>query len=304
MLRALVQRAVPGLLAVGACLAQPPAFDVASVKLVDPAGPFVYSTGGPGTKDPGRIRLGRATMQSLLVTAYGVQWDQVAGGPGWVSDYRNLYQIEATMPPDTTKAQYQAMLQGLLAERFHLAVHHETRNFPGYELVVAKGGPKMQESIQRPKTEGDSVPAFPKVDKDGHFIGPMTVISSGAYRQTAEGESMAELAADLGSAMLSMALGADMTSNSPRPRVIDKTGLTGKYNFKLEFDCPGCRGRSAMSLAPPSLGGAETQAASPGSGLPGIFAAIERLGLRLEKVKDVPLDVIVIDRVDRMPTAN
>ncbi len=61
----------------------------------------------------------------------------------------NRYEITATMPPGTTKEQVRLMLRNLLVERFHLAVHHEARNFPGYELTVAKDGPKLKESIPR-----------------------------------------------------------------------------------------------------------------------------------------------------------
>lgn len=95
-----------------------------------------------------------------------------------------------------------------------------------------------------------------------------------------------------------------------RPRVSDKTGLTGKYNFILEFSCDGCVGSGNMATRRGSVGppqGDVSAAASDqsGGGLPTIFTAVEKqLGLRLEKVKDVPLDVIVIDHVDKVPTEN
>jgi uncharacterized protein (TIGR03435 family) len=68
--------------------------------------------------------------------------DQISG-PGWIRDFSgpDLYEIAATMSPDTTKEQFQLMLQNLLAERFHLVVHHETRMFSGYVLSVARGSP-------------------------------------------------------------------------------------------------------------------------------------------------------------------
>jgi uncharacterized protein (TIGR03435 family) len=115
--------------------------------------------------------------------------------------------------------------------------------------------------------------------------------------------------------MVSEALEADFLADAtaPRARVIDKTGLTGKYDFSLEFYCAGCRGPRAIVATLPLLA-ARAQADSPpaaaanepeGGGLPNIFAALEKqLGLKLEKVKDVPVDVIVIDRVDKVPTEN
>jgi uncharacterized protein (TIGR03435 family) len=70
----------------------------------------------------------------------------------------NNYTIVATMPPETTKEQFQKMLQNLLVERFHLVFHHETRNFPGYELVVDKGGPKFKEVTPTQPTNPDAAP--------------------------------------------------------------------------------------------------------------------------------------------------
>jgi len=125
---------------------------------------------------------------------------------------------------------------------------------------------------------------------------------------------MAELAASLGS-FVSQERGADFRADqtAPRARVVDKTGLTGKYDFTLEYSCLGCRGIDIPANLP-LLAAAQAQAeASPtpaasepeGGGLPGIFVALEKqLGLKLEKVKDVPVDVIVIDRVDKLPIEN
>src|SRR5580658_5828440 len=130
------------------CSAQPPTFDVASVKAVDLAShPTFGNSGGPGTGDPGRIHFCCVGMYSLLMRAYDVQVDQISG-PAWIMDNMgpNLYQVDATMPAGTGNAQYQLMMQNLLATRFHLAIHRETRKFPGYELVVAKDGPKLKVS--------------------------------------------------------------------------------------------------------------------------------------------------------------
>lgn len=103
-------------------------FDAASVK---PAGPFVPGEmggmrGGPGTGDPGRITIPRATLSDLLARAYDVWLDQISG-PAWLNDRSaDAYRIDATLPPNTTTEQFRLMLQNLLAERFHLRLHHET----------------------------------------------------------------------------------------------------------------------------------------------------------------------------------
>ena len=123
-------------------------FEAASVK---PAGPFVPGEmgsmrGGPGSGDPGRITSARATLSDLLARAYDVWLDQISG-PAWLNDRSAYaYRIDATLPPKTTMEQFRLMLQNLLAERFHLRLHHETKTRPGYELVVASGGPKLKES--------------------------------------------------------------------------------------------------------------------------------------------------------------
>ena len=122
-------------------------------------------------------------MFSLLMRAYDVQIDQISG-PSWIMDNMgpNLYQIDATMPPDTTKAQFQSMMRNLLTERFHLEVHHETRNFPGYDLVVAKNGPKLEESMRDPEALIPDTPQPPRRGSDGYLMltpGPQMVTSLG-----------------------------------------------------------------------------------------------------------------------------
>jgi len=307
-----------GSLIAGLSLAQQPAFDAASVKLVGlPTRVERANTGGPGTTDPGRIHWCCSPMITLLTKAYDVQTDQVSG-PAWIFDFMgtNQYLIDATMPPETTKAQFQSMLQNLLAERFHLVAHHETRNFPGYELVISKDGPKLKAAVHDPNVPPDAPPARPTIGKDGRMQFPpgpqMTEqFARGFIRVEAREKSIADLMSGLGS-MITQALGVDLMTDisAPKARVTDKTGLTGKYDFTLEFACEGCRGLGAMAANLPIFAGraqADAPAASEpaDSGLPNIFVAFEKqLGLKLEKVKDVPVDVIVVGHVDKVPTEN
>jgi uncharacterized protein (TIGR03435 family) len=292
-----------------------PQFDAASVKVFDAQGSVpMGQRGGPGSSDPGRITFGRTILMQLLAKAYGVPTDQISG-PAWMSDFMgpNQYSITATMSPNTTMEQFQVMLQSLLVERFQMKVHHETRNFPGYELTVAPGGPKLKETAQA-DTSDPAAPAMPKFKPDGSFNfppGPQTATTEGkgTLRAQYQARTMAYFAARLGN-MVSRALGND--TNVAQPRVADKTGLTAKYDFSIEFDCQGCAGLSALMRANlPLLAGrggdepAPQSATDPGSGLPNIFNALEKqLGLKLVKVKDVPVDVIVIDHVEKVPTGN
>jgi uncharacterized protein (TIGR03435 family) len=300
-------------LAASCSFSQPTSFDTASVKVVDLTKPPTGGiSGGPGSSDPGRIHFGRATMEQLLERAYGVASDQVSGPP-WISDFmgKDFYEVTATLPPGTTKEQFQIMMQNLLAERFHLVIHREPRNYPGYELSIAKDGPKLKESAPDPAVAADAAPQHPTFAKDGSIVlprGPQALVtmSAGKLKLKYQEQSLTTFVKNLG-AMVSQTLGVDaMELRTPRARVIDKTGLSGKYDFTLECACAGCRGLSGMMGDLPKLREQTATAANPEpNGLPNIFVALEKqLGLNLEKTRDVPLDVIVVDRVDKVPTAN
>src|SRR5579863_4018667 len=173
-----------GCLSIAVSSGQQPSFDVASVKSVILAShPVFGNSGGPGTADPGRIHFCCVAMFSLLMRAYDVEIDQIIG-PSWIMDNMgpNLYQIDATMPAGTTKAEFRLMMRNLLVERFNLAVHHEARNFPGYELLVAANGPKLKESASDPGAAAADTPETPKRRADGSVIlppGPQMLTSLG-----------------------------------------------------------------------------------------------------------------------------
>jgi uncharacterized protein (TIGR03435 family) len=284
-----------GLLLRVVCLAHGPTFDAASVKLSDSDVHHATYSGGPGTSDPGRIRY-HIDMVALLQGAFGIQVDQIMGGPAWLGDFSavSFYDIDATMPASTTKDDAEKMLQNLLAERFHLAFHRETRNAPGYELVVDKGGSKLKEAASNP-----SVATNGEMGPDGFPAAPGTRVfgySPGAHQRRKYQEyTMANFATSLGF-LVGRAQGKPVEINgSFQPRIFDKTGLTGKYTFILDYNCPACAPLAAAS--PP-------QDTDPG-GLPDLFRAIQKqLGLRLDKAADLPMDVIVVESLDKIPTAN
>jgi uncharacterized protein (TIGR03435 family) len=156
------------------------------------------------------------------------------------------------------------MFREILVERFGLKVHHETRTLPVYALVVAKGGPKMTASKPQPN-DPDGMPGNPGV------------LNTSLGRETGRGALIEFLAEDL-----SDALGR---------KVVDKTGLTGRYDFTLTWapdDDAAAMGSSASSGAPQG---------------PSLFTAVqEQLGLKLEPVK-APVDVVVIDHLEK-PSEN
>jgi uncharacterized protein (TIGR03435 family) len=261
-----------------------PKFDVASVKVVDNSrlgrpGGGGRASGGPGTSDPGRFSDPVDTMLGMLMKAFGVESGQILGPAVQPRVGASFYEVMATMPPDTTKPQFQAMFQNLLAERFQLVVHHETRMFPAYELVIDKGGSKLKETAAQPD---DGPPTGRRVTTGYVGVGNIEM----------NGKTTEDLARQLGMA-LRIGQGIQTQNvNLPIPRVVDKTGLTGRYTFNLEFSQPGPPG---FTPAP----------GSPATDLPDLFVALrEKLGLRLNKTQGVPVDVIVVDSLDSVPTAN
>jgi uncharacterized protein (TIGR03435 family) len=245
--------------------------------------------GGPGTADPERITDSRATLQMLIREAYGMDFDQIQG-PGWIAEER--YDIIAKVPPGSTKEQVKLMLQNLLEERFKLAYHRVTKDFPVYELTIAKAGSKLKENTDTslaPTRPGDS--RLPP-DRDGFpqfppgKSGSASAVVNGLNRQTSQGMPLSMLIFELGAR-----LGSTTGPNTYAPgRIVDKTGLTGKYDFKLEY------------AGGPVIGGA--LAPSDPSGGPTYIEAVEKqLGLKLTK-STAPFDVLVVDHAEKTPTEN
>jgi uncharacterized protein (TIGR03435 family) len=247
-------------------------------------------------------------MAELLGEAWGVEADRIEA-PKWARDLTGptFYTITATMPAGTTKQQFQAMLQNLLAERFHMVAHHETRNFPGYDLVIAKRGPKLNPSTPAAQNADSGPRTFGEHRLLNLPPGPGVTGTSGKGFQWVkyQEQPMEKLASDL-SSLIRRARGDDYGAVTPRVR--DMTGLTGRYDFTLGFSCLSCLGAAAMMgrfSGVAARGGEPPASADLDSGLPDLFSALEKqLGLRLVKAKEVPVDVIVIDHLEKIPTEN
>ena len=258
------------------------AFDAASLK---PSGPQSIrgSDGGPGSRDPGRFTFGSAALRELLGLAYGlVDYQQQVSGPGWIDTEK--YDIAVKIPPGTTKEQFQRMLQSLLAERFKLGLRHETKMLPVYELVIAKNGPKLKESVETTLAIGASAnkPASDH-DENGFPILPVGIpgfVTSMGPGQTSHWTAIQQ----------PMSVFARMLSNTTASgrTVIDKTGLTGKYDFHLYYDMrlPGTPADADDSAAPILLDALQQQ-----------------LGLKLADAK-APFDVVVVEHAEKIPTEN
>lgn len=205
------------------------------------------------------------TLQKLIRVAYGVEDDQISGGPNWLNSLR--YDVEARtdssavnelrkLSPNQRKAVVDSMLQALLTDRFRLILRHETREVPVLALVIADGGLKLQRAIP-----GDTYPEGIK-GKDDRPAGAGT-ISEQPGRLVGQGIPISKLVE-----ILSDEYHLSRT-------VLDKTGLTDNYDFTLQWTPGESQGESA------------------------IFTAIqEQLGLKLEPQKG-SREILVIDDAEK-----
>jgi len=251
-------------------------FEVASVKPAPPDDGRGMSEvhGGPGSSDPGQVTYRNITLMNLLARAYPDSYK--IEGPGWLdSDPR--FDIVAKIPPNTTPDQFVLMIRNLLIERFGLKAHHETKEFAAYDLVIAKGGLKMKETVDHP----DAASGPPKLDANG--FPQLTRPGMTTSNTFSNGVPVARLTAV---AQPMWRLLGMLRAVAQKP-IIDKTGLTGKYDFTLEY-------------AP---GGAMPTSSDAEPGAPPITYAIRSLGVDLQDTKTT-LDVLVVDRVEKVPTEN
>jgi uncharacterized protein (TIGR03435 family) len=269
-------------------------FEVASVKPSPPIPPdgrvyFGPARGGPGTPDPGQISWSYAPLKSMLMTAYDVKPYQISG-PAWMAAER--YDVIVKVPRGATKEQVTIMWQNLLAERFGMVVHHESREFQVEELVVAKGGSKLKETAEDltvPLPEGP-----PKL-KNGELVSPgvVSMLFSGPSPRAhtmARAQPISQLAV--------------MLSNQLNRPVLDKTGLTGRYDFALDYNIGGAQAPPPPAGLPgpgPAAAAPADNASDPGHDL--VAAVQQELGLRLVASK-AKLDVVVVDKAEKVPAAN
>jgi len=216
--------------------AQAPAFDVASVRPSQDTSAKMSIRRDPG----GGITFVSANLKTLVLMAYNIQGYQLTGAEGWMESER--YDVIAKAPVDGKKSDTWRMLQALLAQRFQLRTRRDVREMPAYELVEARGGLKVHETERAPS------------EADGGF-------------RTAKGRFTCWRA---GLDTLAFAL-SDVLGR----RVLDRTGIQGKFDLTLEWSDDG----------------------------PTLFTAVqEQLGLRLEASK-AQVGVVIIERAER-PSAN
>ncbi|MGA2262712.1 MAG: TIGR03435 family protein [Acidobacteriota bacterium] len=287
--------------------AAPTSFEVASIKPSDPSpnGMFMVRIGAsPG----GRWTASGITVGMLIQQAYDVRDYQISGAPSWLNSER--YDIVAKADvPNITRDMAKVLLQSLLAERFNLKIHRETKELPIYALVIGKDGHKLHESETQPTSQAGSQPPDPSkpvqkgtynvgaggtagaavsVGPGGKVVDTEAPVKSGSMIRMGRGQLSAQMTpVSAIAAMLAQQLG--------RP-VIDKTDIKGNFDFSLQWT-------PDETQRGPGLGGMDRPATdsplpSDTSG-PSIFTAVqEQLGLRLEATKG-PVEILVIDHVEK-----
>jgi uncharacterized protein (TIGR03435 family) len=255
-LRLIAMRLISGLtmvfLAAGAALGQTPdarpAFEAAFIKANTTGS---GSSSSNGTK--GQVVMVNQSLRRLIERGYNVKPFQVIA-PEWTENV--CFDITAKYPEDTKNSDRPAMLKTLLEDRFKLTTHPESKELPGYALVLAKGGLKIK-------------PVEP--DKENNGTSSHSSNTGVSLKVTAV--SMEDL--------------ADYLARRVGSKVIDSTGVTGVYTFELHWTLDASGG--------------------PAAGAAAEFAAIQEafgsLGLRLQAQK-VPVQMVVVDHVERVPTEN
>ena len=240
-----------------------PEFDAFEVATIKPAVP-----GSPGRwikmESANRFHAKNHTLKSLIEAAYNLTPRAISGGPSWVDSER--YEILAETPGDVRPSldEQMSMLRKLLADRFKLTFHREQKEFSVYALTVAKIGPKLKESTASPDATPEGPPPL------------VFVLSPEGIWLPGRNATMSELASVFQRAALD------------RP-VIDKTGISGRYDFDLKWTPDETQFDGNAVKVP---GAAD-------SDKPDLFAAMQQqLGLKLEATKG-PIEALVIDRIER-----
>ncbi|HEX4134501.1 MAG TPA: TIGR03435 family protein [Bryobacteraceae bacterium] len=253
--------------------AERPEFEAATVK--------PGQDGGRGgiRATPGRLTIDNIPVRPLVGVAYKFRRSLVSGGPSWLDS--SPFNIEAKADSPVGADPMFLMLQSLLEDRFHLKVHREIKEGPIYTLMIAKGGPHLKAATCAP-FDPNHLPRPAAPDEPAiRYCGRLNRGVNGS-RRTLDGEGIG-MADSTGPPLQSI---SGQLSDLLDRTVIDKTGLTGIFDFHLEWTSD----QSADAQTDDTSG-------------PSIFTAVqEQLGLKLESGRG-PVEYLVIDHVEK-PSEN
>jgi uncharacterized protein (TIGR03435 family) len=267
-----------------------PEFEVASVKpSIESANAMANVSRGLHI-DGAMVSFNGMPLKWYIHYAYTVKESQVSG-PDWLNSER--VDIVAKLPAGATREQIPAMMQALLADRFKLTLHRDSKEFPVYALIVGKNGPKIKESPLDADT--DDGPGKANVDVN------VTGGDRGATISLGKGASVAFEAQQLVAKKVTMAYLADSLARFVDRPVVDMTDLKGTYDLTLDYNLDDVRAL-ILSSAPPGTPLPPRQAEVGDTGV-SLMDSLQSVGLKLEPRK-APLDMLVIDHLEKTPTAN
>ncbi len=300
-----------------------PAFEVASIKPAPPLDPAKIMSGKMHVGmniDAARVEIGNLSLSDLIRIAYKIKPYQLTG-QDWMKAQR--FDIMAKMPEGGTKEQVPQMLQALLADRFKLAIHRDSKEQSVYALVVGKNGLKMTEAEPDPVVAAEGAPPAEPPGSGGMVIGKGE--NQARFKQSSDGKTTTISSSQMqtkvsmieGGMMrmefskMKMEVLTTMLSQMVDHPVIDMTELKGNYQVALELSMEEMQamGRAAAAAAgmampapPPRK---DTSAPGDDASAPAssVFAAVQKLGLKLEPRK-APVETIVVDHVEKMPSEN
>ncbi len=313
-------------LAMSAAFAQTPpapkpaglAFEVATIKPAPPLTPDLIASGklhAGMSVDGARVDMGFFALSDLIRTAYKLKSYQLSG-PDWLSAQR--FDILGKMPEGATKEQVPEMLQALLADRFKLTSHRDTKEHSVYALVIAKTGLKMKEA----SPDVDTPPPATDDKKPGFTVGAGS--NQMRVNPSADGKGATISGGGSGGAgPMKMSMGpngtmhmefkkmpieglVEMVSRFVDRPVVDSTELKGNFEVALDLSMDDMKaiaaksGVAGMMGMPMSTAAPSDAASEPTSS---IFTALSAMGLKLEARK-APIEIMVIDHAEKMPTEN
>ncbi len=261
-------------------------FEVASVRLAQPGGGGGIRTSGipgPNNKDPGRFTA-HVTLLNLVLIAYDIPIYRLSDPDDRLMP---LVEVQAKMPVDTTREQFNVMLQNLLADRLGLKVHWTSKEIEMYALVVAKGGPKFKLAAPDSPQASDDASKNGNPNRVGPNGFPIPPSGNGPWVGAAPGGKMGMRGHNETAAEMARGIGI-RTLNGP---LTDATGLRGKYDYTIFW---------SMQATMDVLSG---RPALDPDGVTIFDAVQDQLGLKIEKRKG-PVQMLVVDHVEKKPTEN
>lgn len=290
-----------------------PSFEVASVKPAEALSANAVMSGQMHiglTMDNAMVHCTSMSISDLLRYAYKVRTYQISG-PEWLRTQR--FNITAKLPEGANRDQVPEMVQTLLAERFKVALHRETTEQPVYALVVLKGGVKLKEAAPDPAdptpSNGPAAPQAP-APTDGSAQVRAEAVSNaagGINMRSVNGDSKMTQSQN-GNGMrveltrMNITGMVEFLSRFIERPIIDATDLKSRYDLTLDIGLEDmlALARSAGVSVPFAPAG-NGSASDPGTST--VFTGIQQYGLKLEPRK-APIDLLVIDHVEKLPTEN